>query len=143
MMGGPGHAPPAKRKQRAVPTSFSSDAVRQRKRDQARAAYNVVDEMWTRCPGCQNFFAWQFRNGLKGERCNCGYEFTGRERNPIFRRCTNGDGIVHATWVNTQQKTTAYLRCEVGGPWQTLHAKPLPETARVTCLLCLAILEDE
>ena len=141
MMGGPGHAPPPPLTKPA-PKTRSSDVRRQRKRDHARASY-YHNHMWTRCPGCGNFFAWFFQKGLKGEVCACGRMFTGRERNPIFRRCTNGDGIVHKTWVNTQQKTTAYLRCEVGGAWSSLNAKPLPADTQVTCLLCLAILEDE
>jgi len=37
-------------------------------------------ERHTRCPTCYNLLFWNKEDGLKGQRCSCGYEFHGRER---------------------------------------------------------------
>lgn len=38
-------------------------------------------ERTTDCPKCPNQLAWNREDGLRGQTCACGYEFTGRERN--------------------------------------------------------------
>ena len=34
----------------------------------------------TQCPKCGDAFGWNKENGLAGQTCPCGYEFTGHER---------------------------------------------------------------
>ena len=40
-------------------------------------------ENTTQCPKCLEAFGWNKENGLTGQTCPCGYEFTGHERRKV------------------------------------------------------------
>ena len=53
----------------------SAQARQAAKKDPFRPA-----EHHTKCPECGSTMAWNTEDGLSGQTCSCGYEFTGREK---------------------------------------------------------------
>jgi hypothetical protein len=118
---------------------------RQRKRSVDRQRYHG-DERWTRCPRCGEYEAWFSSTGLKGKSCKkCDYYFQGTERNPIAKRCTNGDGIIHEAWFAGESRSYLYTLCQVHPSMRRTpqevspNNKPMHQNTEVTCMLCISL----
>jgi hypothetical protein len=102
------------------------------------------EERWTRCPRCGEYLAWFSADGLKGKSCKkCGGYFYGTERNPIAKRCTMGDGVIHEAWCAEAHRSYVYSLCQINPetgrtmfPVAPNH-KPMPPEYEVTCMICI------
>lgn len=124
-------------------------AAKRRRNERDRRYRSWSRRQWTRCPRCGVYLGWFPAHGLKGRMCSCGHWFTGHERNPIARRATTSDGVVHRAWVGSEQRSTVHLDCEIrmrglsAGVEVEAEGRPCPPDTAVTCMLCLSFEGDE
>lgn len=117
-----------------------------RKRNEVDRKYKDAQQ-YTLCPRCKQYVWWYQNRGLKYQECNCGYVFTGRERNPIAKKAVTADGVVHKAWRGSEQRSVVHLECEIRahgqfGPTPKQYGRPIAAETNVTCILCLDILEE-
>lgn len=122
---------------------------KENKRSQARRDRQAKMRRYTRCPGCGEYMGWWYTSGLKGKLCNCGWLYSGSERNPLPTHCVSPEGIVHYVYKATRARGPVRPLCHTwlhtgnDGLWGKVFAErdtdlPPCKPAPVTCLDCLA-----